>query len=299
MGIRGLHTFMKKYSRSCGINELLDPKNAKLRIGIDALFYIYRWRGDVEKILDFLRKLQANKQHVILVFDGKAEDSKATETQKRRETRDTELKSANQILELLATEDLTSDEKFLLENKVNEHKEKGWSMMREERHSLKERLYEEKIPMMKAKGEADSLLAAMSAKGELDLVISGDMDLVAMGAKLVWTPQEDGYTFCEFDREMILQKLDMTDWQFRTMCAMCFTETGNEYNPHSVQKVYDMIQRYKSIELLRQKNPTWLKSWPDDNHILYRSVNCIEDKISDAQLAYYRAYMNYEPMPYT
>jgi 5'-3' exonuclease len=299
MGIRGLQSFMKKYSRSCSIDELLDPKNAKLRIGIDALFYIYRWRGDVEKFLEFLRKLQANKQHVILVFDGKAEDSKAMETQKRRETRDAEIKSANQLQELIDTEELTSDEKFLLESKAKEHKEKGWSMLREERHLFKERLYQEKIPMIKAKGEADSLLAAMSAKGDIDLVISGDMDLVAMGAKLMWAPQEDGYKFCEFDREMILDKLSMTDWQFRTMCAMCFTEAGHEYNSQSVQKVYDMIQRYKSIELLRKKNPTWLNTWPEDNHILYQSVNCIEDKINEAQVQYYKAYMNYEPMPYT
>jgi hypothetical protein len=299
MGIRGLQSFMKKYSRTCDIDELLDPKNAKLRIGIDALFYIYRWQGDVEKFLEFLRRLQANKQHVLLVFDGKAEDSKAMETQKRRETRDAEIKSANQLQELIDTEELTSDEKFLLESKVKEHKEKGWSMLREERHLFKERLYQEKIPMIKAKGEADSLLAAMSAKGDIDLVISGDMDLVAMGAKLVWAPQEDGYKFCEFDREMILDKLNMTDWQFRTMCAMCFTEAGHEHNSHSVQKVYDMIQRYKSIELLRKKNPSWLNTWPEDNHILYQTIRCIEDKINEAQLQYYKAYMNYEPMPYT
>lgn len=299
MGIRGLYSFLKKHGRSASFDELLNPSNEKLRIGIDVLFYIYRWQGDVEKFLEFMRKLQANKHHVLLVFDGKAEDAKATETQKRRETKDAELKAANELEEIIKTEDLTPEEKFLLESKAKEHKEKGFSMLREERHAFKERLYQEKIPMVKAKGEADSLLAAMSMKGELDIIISGDMDLVAMGAKVMWAPQEDGYTFCEFNREKILEKLDMTDWQFRTMCAMCFTESGHEYNQHSVQKVYDMIQKYKSIEILRKKNPSWLKAWPEDNHILYETVRNVEEKINESQLEYYKAYMNYEPMPYT
>lgn len=51
--------------------------------------------------------------------------------------------------------------------------------------------------MVKAKGEADGLLSALSNRGDLDLIISGDMDLIAMGAKVVWAPQDDGFSFRE------------------------------------------------------------------------------------------------------
>jgi hypothetical protein len=60
---------------------------------------------------------------------------------------------------------------------------------------MKERFFEEKIPMVKAKGEADGLLAALSYSGICHIIISGDMDILAMGAQRLWTPIDDGLHF--------------------------------------------------------------------------------------------------------
>lgn len=278
---------------------MLNPNNQKLRIGIDISFYIYRWQGDVEKILQFIRVLQSNKHHILLAFDGRAEDGKVWEAQRRREIRETELKSANQIQELLDNEDLTEEQRFMLEQKHAEHQKKGWSLTREMRHALRERLYIEKIPMVKASGEADGLLAAMSSKGDLDIVMSGDMDLLAMGAKVLWTPTEEGYEFREYNREVILKELTMTDWQFRTLCALCFTEASQEQNTLNIQQAYQMLKVFKSLSVIKQKYPEWLTIWPEDSHIFYRSVDKIEPWIREDQLSIYKAYMDCEPMPYT
>jgi 5'-3' exonuclease len=301
MGVRGLQSFVKQYSVSRTLDYLLSKKNSKLRIGIDVSYYIYRWMGDVNKILAFLQALHENRHHVILVFDGRAEDGKIWEAQRRREVREQELKSANLILDMLSTEggDLSEEQRFLLEKKAIEHQKKGWSLTRELRHSIKETLYVNKIPMIKAKGEADGLLAAMSAKGELDLVISGDMDLLAMGTKILWTPTEDGVHFREFDREKILLELGLSDWQFRSLCAMCFTEASQEQNKFNIQQAYQLLKVFKSLTVLKQKYPEWLTVWPDESHIFYRSVETVEPWLREDQLAIYKAYMNYEPMPYS
>jgi len=299
MGVRGLQSFIKQYSIPRSLEYLLDPRNQKLKIGIDISFYIYKWQGDVEKILEFVRMLQSNKHHILLAFDGRAEDGKAWEAQRRRTIRDQELQSAESILALLQTESLTEEERFLLERKAAEHQKKGWSLTKTTRHSVKERLFIEKIPMVKAKGEADGFLAAASNCGDLDLVISGDMDLLVMGAKVLWTPTEDGVHFREYVRDSILETLKLTDWQLRSMCAICFTESSETQNSFDIRQAYQSMKVFRSITTIQAKYPHWLQVWPNDQHIFYRSVDQVEPWIRDDQLSIYRAFLDCQPMPYT
>ena len=298
MGVRGLQNFIRQYSEPRSLEDLLDPKNQKQKIGIDISFYLYRWQGDIERILKFIKSLQENKHHVILAFDGRAEDGKMWEAQRRRDAREVELQSANKILEMLETEDLSDEQRFMLERKAAEHQKRGWSLTKEVRHAIKERFYIEKIPMVKAQGEADGLLASMSARGDLDIVISGDMDLLAMGARILWTPLEDCIHYREYNRDGILQELGMSDWQFRSLCAMCFTETSQEQNNFNIQQAYQMLKVFRSLTVLKQKYPQWLTVWPDDSHIFYRPVDRVEPWIREDQIEIYKAFLNYEPMPY-
>ena len=298
MGVRGLQNFIRQYSVPRSLEDLLDPKNQRQRIGIDISFYMYRWQGDIERILAFIKSLQANKQHVILAFDGRAEDGKMWEAQRRREAREVELQSANKILQMLETEELSDEQRFMLERKAADHQKRGWSLTKDVRHAIKERFYEEMIPMVKAQGEADGLLASMSARGDLDIIISGDMDLLAMGAKVLWTPLEDCIHYREYNRDEILQELGMSDWQFRSLCAMCFTEASQEQNKFNIQQAYQMIKVFRSLTVLKQKYPDWLTVWPDDSHIFYRPVDRVEPWIREDQMIIYKAFMNYQPMPY-
>lgn len=304
MGVRGLQSFIRKMTKSSKIRkiqDILDPTNQRLKIGIDISFYIYKWQGDVEKILSFIRKLQGNNHRILLAFDGRAEDGKAWEAQRRRDVRSKELKTATAILSLLETEtdNLTEDQRWLLEKKASEHQKKGWSLTKELRQTLKQRLFEEMVPMVKAKGEADGLLAAASSCGDLDLILSGDMDLLAMGAKVLWTPTEDGYEFREYNRESILQELELTDWQFRSMCAICFTESSEEQNKFDIYQAYQSIRVFKSLTTLQYKYPDWLQVWPDESHIFYRTVDQVEPWIREDQLPIYTAFLECQPMPYT
>jgi hypothetical protein len=299
MGVRGLQSFVKQYGITKTINDLLDVKNSRLKIGIDISYYIYKWQADVERILNFIRKLQANGHRVLLAFDGKAEDGKMWEAQRRRTVRDQELKAADAILQYLETEQLKGDERVLLEKKAEEHQKKGWSLTRDVRQALKERLFVEKIPMVKAQGEADGFLAAASSCGDLDLVVSGDMDLLAMGAKILWTPLEDGLQFREYNREYILQELGLSDWQFRSMCSICFTESSEEQNKFDIRQAYHSIKVFRSLTQIQAKYPHWLQVWPDETHIFYRSVDKVEPWIREDQLPIYNAYLECLPMPYT
>jgi hypothetical protein len=299
MGVRGLQNFVKEYSNYKTLEDLMRKENQKMRIGIDISFYIYRWQGDIEKILEFVRKLQSNKHQVLLAFDGRAEEGKIWEAQRRREFREQELKNASQIEDLLKSPSLTDDERALLEMRKEEHEKKGWSLTKEMRQSIKERLYIEKIPIVKAKGEADGMLAAASSCGDLDIVISGDMDLLAMGAKLLWTPIHEGYDFREYNREEILEKLKLGDWQFRSLCALCFTEATQQQNSITIQQAYQLLRVYRNLTNLKMKYPSVLTVWPDDSHIFYKSTDHVIPWLREDQVDIYKAYLNCEVMPYT
>jgi len=299
MGVRGLQSFVKQYSIPKPFATLLDSNNQRLKIGIDISFYIYKWQADVDKILSFIRKLQGNNHRVLLVFDGRAEEGKAWEAQRRRTLRDQEKQAASTLLQYLEQEHVTEEERFFLEKKVEEHQKKGWSLTRDVRQLLKERLFLEKIPMVKAKGEADGFLAAASSCGELDIVISGDMDLLAMGATCLWTPVEDGLQFREYNRTQLLQELGLSDWQFRSMCAICFTEASETQNSFNIRQAYQSIKVFRSLTQIQAKYPSWLKVWPDETHIFYRSVDKTEPWIREDQLPIYNAFLECLPMPYT
>jgi hypothetical protein len=298
MGVRGLQSYIRQYSTQRTLDFLLDPQQKGLAIGIDISFYMYRWQADIERIVAFLKKLQSNGHHILLAFDGRAEDGKQWEAQRRREIRDQELKSAEALMELLKDQNLSENERFLIEQRLADHQRKGWTLTREMRLAIKERLFIEKFPIVKAKGEADGFLAAASYVGDLDIVISGDMDLIAMGAQIMWAPVDDGTHFNEYRRDVILQELKMSDWQFRSMCAICFTEASLEQNPFPIQQAHQLLKVFRSLDKLKEKYPNHLKVWPDETHIFYRPVDKVIPWLREDQEQIYKAFLNREEMPY-
>jgi hypothetical protein len=301
MGVRGLQNFCRQYSTKRVFEDLLYTHVAKQRIGIDISFYIYKWQADEEKLVTFVRDLEANRHRVVLVFDGRAEDGKQWEAQRRRDFREQANKSAEEIRQRLDTErdTLPEWERRELEREMAEQQKKGFTLTKDMRNSIKERFYKEKIPMLKAKGEADGLLASMSSRGELDIVISGDMDLLAMGTRILWTPDETGFLFNEYNRDFLLQELKMSDWQFRSMCAVCFTEASEKQNKYDIRHAYQMMRVHGSLDRIRAKYPEWLEAWPEEGtHMFYRPIDTVENWLRDDQIAAYKAFLNYEEMPY-
>ena len=296
MGVRGLMSWLKPYARYESYDTLLKKK---FRIAIDISYYMYKWQANHEKIVEFIERLQKAGHHIILVFDGRAADGKQWEAQRRRTAREEEQKAATKIMdEITKNEGLTNQQKTHLEKVAAEHLRRGWHLTKDIRHTVKRSFYRKGIPMVKASTEADGLLAALSNRGDVDIVISGDMDVLAMGTKLLYTPVGDGKNFMVFERETILQKLNLSDYQFRSMCAMCFTEMREEQEFLDVRQAYQGLRVFRSFEVLKKKHPEWLKVWPDDQHIFYHSVDTLTEWLRDDQEVFYKAFLNGEKMPY-
>jgi hypothetical protein len=83
------------------------------------------------------------------------------------------------------------------------------------------------------------------------------------------------------------------------MCAVCFTEASEEQNAIDIRLAYHSMKIYRSLTVLQEKHKDWLKVWPDDTHIFYRSVDQVEPWLNEDQIPIYTAFLNCEPMPYT
>lgn len=299
MGVRGLMSWLKPYSRKVSWKQLLQEYPHK-RIAIDISYYMYKWQADAQRILEFLEELQKAGHRVLLAFDGRAADGKQWEAQRRRTAREEEQKVAAALrVELDTNQTLTDEQRGILEKSVQEHQRRGWGLTKDTRQSVKRLFYEKYIPMVKGTTEADGLLAALSHRGDVEYVISGDMDVFAMGTKQLLVPIEDGRTFLLFDREAILHELSLTDYQFRSMCAMCFTEMREEQEYLDIRQAYQGLQVFRSFEVLKRKHPEWLKVWPDDSHIFYQSVDALDPWLREDHKAYFEAFKKGQKMPYT
>lgn len=298
MGVRGLYSFLQSYSRKRTFNQLLS--GAKQRIGIDISYYLYKWQGDIHRIISFIESFRTNGHTVIVVFDGKAEEGKQWETKRRQTQRNEEMETAQSIKDAIEEnkDNLTQEQQAYLESIVQSHEKRGWHLSREVRHAIKNEMYKNFIPLLKAIGEADPLLTSLSIRKEVDCVISGDMDLFVMGTRVQYFPTQDGLTFNVFNRSNILSAIGLTDSQFRSFCAMCFTEYTSVIQHLDIRKAYHGIRVFRTLENLKKDHLDWLEVWPTENHILFKNLNDIDPLIRSDEKDRYLAFIHNNPMPY-
>jgi 5'-3' exonuclease len=294
MGVRGLYTFLKQQGCSISIDEItkMQPK----RIGIDISYYMYRLQGDSKRVIDFINSLKPHK--ILLIFDGRAPNDKQHEHNRRKQIREDDLSSAKALRESLLTCELSEEQRSHLEKKAVEFEKKGWQNTREIRHAFKKALYDAEIPLLKSKGEADPLLVSLATASELDIVISGDMDLLVLGVTELWYPLGITNNFWKFDRNKVLADLKLTDMQFRGICAMCCTDYVNTDQKLDILSAYQAMRIYKSVTTIKEKHATWLTEWPSQSHPFLIGVGNPDLWILDEQLAWYNAWKNGEKMPY-
>ena len=299
MGVRGLYSYIKKHSPILTFQELFQISNRKY--GLDISQIIFKYKGDHEKILSYIQMFSTNQQKLLCVFDGKSEIYKQDEMERRNKQREDKMKDAQKIKDLLEkySVDLSDQERKILEEKYDSYAKRGWQLTQELRHGIKRLLYENYIPLIKSTIEADTLLAQLSKEKYIDFVISGDMDLLALGTEYLCIPHEhDDNKLYVVQRSNFLQFINLDDNTFRQLCALCSTDVKKQGQPPSFQEALPYFQKYKNIETLRAKYPDYVQSWPSDEHVFYRDYKTIEDLIITEDQPRFTCFQENKPMPY-
>lgn len=301
MGVRGLYTFCKKYGKIITHDQLCSMAQPQ-KIGIDISHYVFKWQGDSEKLIRFLRTFQGGSHKPLCVFDGKHEKAKLPEAERRNHKRLHEIQEADRLTLLLEKnrEDLSQDQIDTFQNMIASHRRKGWQLTQEVRHTIKRALYAEYIPLVKSEREADTLLASLATHDKFDWVISGDLDLLALGVPNLLIPLQDDI-YCEYlhlQYNVVLEALRLSGHQFKQLCAICCTDSAMRTIPPNISQVYPYIRKYRDIHNVRRNAPHIAEEWPTQNHIYFEYIPKPNVCIFESDYINYIAYMKDSPMPY-
>jgi 5'-3' exonuclease len=247
MGIRGLYTYLKHYRREFDIRT-----TKRLRIGIDAMSFLYRYREDTHDIILFLQCLKRLEHRIFFVFDGKPPADKDAEIRVRKEVKDDAAAKASSIETFLMSESakaIDSSSRQVLEDSLQRCQARSWHVSRNVRRAFQDVLWDENIPYAKSTGEADDALIDLYTAGKLDVIMSSDMDYLVAGVTRLWIPSQKGNFWFE---EILLS--DVTHGE--TITTEQFIEAGVLCTVTDVHcsKAFTWIRHYGSVKGILQNN---------------------------------------------
>lgn len=181
MGIRGAFTTLRKAFHPIQPLEL-NP----LKIGIDMFSLVYTHRACLDELLELLKSWATHGHTLTCVWDGTAPKEKQEIIGQRRSARDSAMdkkKDLEEYLEKFASQLDDTDVKHL-KSAITSLSWQGWHLSGSLKRQIQGAL--ENAEHVYAPGEADDLLIEMNVRGSIDIILSLDSDLLAMGSPRVW-----------------------------------------------------------------------------------------------------------------
>ena len=182
MGIRSVwSTFRKLFS---SIDPLfIEPK----KIGIDMFSLVYTHRTSLDELLEILKSWSLKGHSLICVWDGTAPKDKQEIIGQRRLARESTLDNKEGLEEYLEKfgEQLNEHDIRHLKTAITSLSWQGWHLTGSLKREIQAKLGQE-VKHIYAPGEADDMLIKMADKEEIDVILTLDSDLFAMGGEQIW-----------------------------------------------------------------------------------------------------------------
>jgi flap endonuclease-1 len=249
MGIPRLNKLLlEKCSQQSIYNIHLESLQGK-KIAVDTSIYLYRFLSDgnfMEQLYLFLSLFKYYRIEPVFIFDGKPPAEKSATIKKRKDIRKEASKEFEELSQLLLT--ATDEEKSEIEKKMSNLKRKmvriTWGYI------------DKAIELMTAYGfkhylapnEADQLCIYLNHIGEVDAVVSDDMDMIVAGCSYVIRSINMGtHEAVFYDTAKILVDMDLTKETFIQIAALSSNDyeiTGNKISI-SIKRGYEYYQKYK------------------------------------------------------
>lgn len=252
MGVRGLYSHLRLYRRTIQPTQGLPP----LRIGVDAMSFLYRYKAYYAESYPWLDALKAGGHKLLFVFDGKPPASKEAEVKERRDVREGATKSAEAIRAHLSAGPMDQKERELLELSLARLEHQSWHLTRDIRHEIQDALRSRAIPFVKATQEADQVLVDLAHHKKLDVVLSTDMDYLLSGVPRLWIPQGSlmDHAVEEIELAEVLREESLTAEQFRDAGILCGVEPLRGHPTMPPKKAFGHMRHYGSIEEVARRN---------------------------------------------
>jgi flap endonuclease-1 len=228
MGIRGLTGWIQWAAA-----KTLKPPNwhtfKSKRIGIDILGFLYKAKAagthPVTYIAHLIAKCREYNIIPIPIFDGKPPDEKRDIIRIRNESRLQNMEKQKQLVTTLESTEMSMDQKMQCTKHIQSLTAASVYITTLERDEVKQMLYACGVRFLNANGEADNVLAYMAKRGELEAVMTNDMDLLTRGVPMLLVPgglgvPGDKTGWISYNLEEILKTAELIYSQFVEMCVL-------------------------------------------------------------------------------
>lgn len=233
MGINSLNSFLEKTNTLIyydNINEYINnlkqnnysnfnTKQNHFYLGIDLMLYAHKFHYSCGNIyIGFLNQiltLLSKKIIPIYIMDGKSpvekNNTKLSRTNKL-------IKIKNRINFLQKELELLNNDKNKINNELNKLNKINFNLNNNSIKKLIELLNIFNIPFLRAKGEADVLIANLYKKNIINACLSEDMDLLAFGCKKIIKFKSN--KIIEYNLDYILNNLNLNLEEFIELCIL-------------------------------------------------------------------------------
>ena len=230
MGIKGLFSFLNKWAQ---------PVPPLGRIGLDLFYFLYQSRGDLDVIKRLLAAYDMKCAHAVLDGAAKSEPSeRREELDARKEARKRVRGEMERLLEA-PMDEMDAAGRAIVREKVRTLGRQAWTPSRDYVEEVVAWLEGVGAVVHRAEGEADGYLVNLEREGVIDVIISNDSDIIALGAKRLVRPVNT-----LFDTEYIREQMGFSQRQWEDFIILC-----KNMRETDVVLAYSLISVYKRKEM--------------------------------------------------
>lgn len=263
MGIRGAWSFFHRSFKT------VDPIRLEpLHIGIDMFSLVYTYRESLDDLLNVIKGWAQSGHIITCVWDGTAPQEKQPIIEERRLNRNN-AKEKKDLLEDYLKEhasELESDDLVKIQSAIENLSWKSWHLT----GSLKKEIQVTLGPDIKhlfAPGEADDILIEMIFEKKVEVILTLDSDIFAMGAPRIWRlmhSKQNKWSIEDISVEKICNEWGITlsilqDASCLAGWDRCHPKgplKGHEFIPFS--KALSLMKFYRKLSIVMEKNPDTL-----------------------------------------
>ena len=159
--------------------------------------------------------------------------------------------------------DMTKEQRDTLTKEISNLTANSVYVTTDERDEVKRLLYAAGVIFLNANGEADNVLAYLMRRGELDAVMSNDMDLLARGVHTMIVPERMGVPgdttgWIVYELNNILEHAGLMYLQFLEMCVLMGSDYTNKAKSLPFKQSYFTIKYkgnlHKALESIQIKD---------------------------------------------
>ena len=251
MGVKSLNTLISNYTKN-GERKVHLSKFNGYKLAIDTNVYLYKYlygkSNHINGIFFMINKMKKFNITPVFVFDGKPPEEKNNKIIHRKAIRN---KLQQKLLDLKS--DLTlqenEEDKQQIQDEIDNIEKKIMyvnKLVIEKTQTLFDNMG---VAYINADCEAEQYCSKMCRMGLVDGVVSEDTDTIACGSKIVlreFSNRDDNITYFSLDE--ILYELNLNYNSFVDLCILLGNDYNNRPRGYSLDKIYDLIKKYESIE---------------------------------------------------